>query len=103
MKRALVVAATFLAQLRSLKAFCSTTLHFCAQLLPPDEENVVLTLFETIKKAAVPLNVDSAIAVGLAEAVAGGVGGLASRAVSAPGFFGTFSASSVIEFDDVGG
>ena len=82
MRYAPVITAIVLARLDWTQAFCATTLHVCVQLFPPDEENVVLTLFETIKKAAVPLNVDSAIAVGLAEAVAGGVGGLASRAVS---------------------
>ena len=76
------VLSIFLTALPLSDAFCSSTLHFCVQLLPPDEENVVLTLFETIKQAAAPLNVASAIAVGLAEAVAGGVGGLASRAVT---------------------
>lgn len=76
-----VTAIVCLIPFPSSHAFCATTLYHCVQMLPPDEENVLLTFVDTIKRASVPLNVDTAIAVGLAEAVAGGVGGLASRAV----------------------
>jgi hypothetical protein len=70
-----------LVAISEVKGFCATTLHYCIQLLPKEDENLVIQVLETIKEAAVPLNVDGAISIGLAEAVAGAIGGFASRSV----------------------
>lgn len=48
----------------------------------PDQVGIVLQGFDVVREAMVPRDVDGAIAIGISEAVAGGVGALLSRGVA---------------------
>jgi len=51
-------------------------------VVAPDQVGIVLQGFDVVREAMVPRDVDGAIAIGISEAVAGGVGALLSRGVA---------------------
>lgn len=67
---------------KNIHALCTHSLQICIDSLPVPDENTLFGVFDTIKRAAIPLRLDNAIASGVAEAVSGGLGALASRRVA---------------------